>query len=199
MALWSKTDGIKSISVIDGGTGYTDGAGGVVTITAGTSGISGATATAQVVGGVVQGITVTAPGTGLTNDDVSDITISVPGGSGLTYVVRSSKPEWLVASSGVEDPADVSFVKTADKTDSDGVASPGWERIMTKKGYVAAVEILSAGTGYVTNGTYALTFTGGGGTGAAGTYDVLGSGVASIGVGTNGTGYFHVPTVSFTG
>lgn len=63
---------------------------------------------------------------------------------------------------------------------------------------VASVTIGSGGTGYVSPPT--VVFTGGGGTGAAGTAIINGSGVVTgVTVTSPGTGYTTAPTVSFTG
>lgn len=59
-----------------------------------------------------------------------------------------------------------------------------------------SVTIVTAGSGY-TNGTYALSFTGGGGSGAAGTYTVTGNTVTSISISNRGTGYTSAPSVGF--
>lgn len=62
----------------------------------------------------------------------------------------------------------------------------------------AAVGIGTAGSGY-TDGTHALTISGGGGTGAAGTATVVGGVVTSVQVTNAGTGYTANPTVTFVG
>lgn len=81
--LWATKEGpIGTITITNGGTGYTDGATQTVTFTGG--GGSGAAATANVVGGVVQSITISNYGDGYT----SAPTISVPGaGSGLAATI----------------------------------------------------------------------------------------------------------------
>jgi hypothetical protein len=58
--------------------------------------------------------------------------------------------------------------------------------------------ITNAGSGY-TAGTYALIFTGGGGSGATGNFTINATGnLASITILTNGSGYTSAPTLSFT-
>ena len=62
-----------------------------------------------------------------------------------------------------------------------------------KSGKVTNVTIVSGGTGFTAN---TLTFTGGGGTGAAATYTVSGTGaINSITITNAGSGYTSVPTV----
>jgi hypothetical protein len=63
-------------------------------------------------------------------------------------------------------------------------------------GGVTGVSITNAGTGY-TNGTYTLGISGGGGTGAAGTYTVSGNVVTAISITTQGSGYTSLPTITF--
>jgi hypothetical protein len=55
------------------------------------------------------------------------------------------------------------------------------------------------GSGY-TNGTgYALGITGGGGSGATGTFDVVGGGITNLQLTAGGSGYTSIPTISFPG
>jgi hypothetical protein len=56
--------------------------------------------------------------------------------------------------------------------------------------------ITNVGSGYA-NGTYALGFTGGGGSGAAGTYTIAGGALSSILITNKGSGYTSAPTLSF--
>lgn len=60
------------------------------------------------------------------------------------------------------------------------------------------VEINAVGDNY-TNGTFNLSFTGGGGTGAAGTVTITSGAVASINITNSGTGYTTPPTVAIVG
>lgn len=63
-------------------------------------------------------------------------------------------------------------------------------------GYVHSVDIVSGGTGYAASGT--VTFTGGGGSLAAGTYTSTGGVIDSITITVAGSGYTSAPTVSFS-
>lgn len=60
---------------------------------------------------------------------------------------------------------------------------------------VSAATISTAGTGG-TNGTHALAFSGGGGSGAAGTFTVSSGAVTAVAITARGTGYTSAPTVS---
>ena len=62
---------------------------------------------------------------------------------------------------------------------------------------IHSLVLTAAGTGF-TDGTYALTFTGGGGTGAAGTYTVVSGVVTSLSLTTEGSEYTSTPTITFT-
>ncbi len=62
---------------------------------------------------------------------------------------------------------------------------------------VGVVVVDAGGTGYTPDGTYNATFTGGGGTGATGTYVVSSGIVVSVTVTDAGTGYTSAPTVGF--
>lgn len=61
---------------------------------------------------------------------------------------------------------------------------------------IHSITLTAAGSGY-TNGTYSLSFTGGGGTGAAGTYTVAGNVVTSLSLTSVGSGYTSTPTIGF--
>jgi hypothetical protein len=63
-------------------------------------------------------------------------------------------------------------------------------------GGLTGANIISGGTGF-TNGTYSLGISGGGGTGAAGTYTCASGSVSSITITTQGTGFTSSPTLSF--
>lgn len=64
-------------------------------------------------------------------------------------------------------------------------------------GGVTSFTLVTAGSGYATPGTYALGLTGGGGSGAAGTYTVAGGVVTAIALTAQGVGYTSAPTLSF--
>jgi hypothetical protein len=63
---------------------------------------------------------------------------------------------------------------------------------------VANTTGLSGGSGY-TNGTHALGFSGGGGSGATGTFHVVGGIVVSVTITNPGSGYTSAPTITFPG
>lgn len=101
------------------------------------------------------------------------------------------------------------YLTTAEKNDTYGVdlaesqtsrsdgspAAPGWVRRVVKKGYVKDIIFGASGSNYP-DGTGALLFSGGGGTGAAG-YAVAEGGEIIDGVLTSpGTDYTSAPTIT---
>ena len=72
-----------------------------------------------------------------------------------------------------------------------------WDGTVNPTGGVRSVTVGSGGTGY-TNGT-AVTFSGGGGSGAAGTINVSSGVITSVSITSQGIGYTSAPTVSVTG
>lgn len=135
MPLWGKTDALASlpkyveigrlhgVTVLGGGTGYTNGATATVTITGG--GGTGATATALVVGGIVQSVTVTSGGYGYT----SDPTFSVPGGTGATFLAKRQPLNDLNANIVFVD--DTEAAVTAEKIK--GIHGPGWYKFVNRQ------------------------------------------------------------------
>lgn len=73
------------------------------------------------------------------------------------------------------------------------LAAPGFTA-QTATG-VSALTIANAGSGYA-NGTFALSATGGGGTGFAGSVTVAGGVITAVNVTNPGTGYTSAPTIS---
>ena len=63
---------------------------------------------------------------------------------------------------------------------------------------LGSLELVAGGTGY-TNGTFALGISGGGGSGAAGTFTVTGGIVTAVNLTNGGSGYTSTPTITFPG
>ncbi len=83
------------------------------------------------------------------------------------------------------------------------VAARHSESTCTTTGHVLAVRVATIAEGFVnsgwTNGTgYALIFSGGGGTGAAGTFDVVAGHIGNIVLSSGGNNYTSTPTVDFS-
>lgn len=135
MPLFGKTDAYASIpkyleigrilatSVVTGGTGYTNGATATVTITGG--GGTGATATALVSGGIVQSVTITAKGYGYTSTPA----MSVPGGTGATFLIKTEPTNDLAANIVFVDDTEAAL----DVNKSKGIHSPGWWKYINRQ------------------------------------------------------------------
>jgi len=80
---------------------------------------------------------------------------------------------------------------------STGLIEKVYAKQLLVTGNVAKVTVTTAGTGYTTSPT--VVFTGGAGTGAAGTATIASGGVTSVIITNHGTGYTSAPTMSFTG
>jgi hypothetical protein len=75
------------------------------------------------------------------------------------------------------------------------LAAPGFTK--QHETGVLSLTIANAGSGY-TDGTHALTATGGGGTGFAGTATVVGGAITSVAITNPGSGYTSAPTIVLT-
>lgn len=90
--------------------------------------------------------------------------------------------------------ADVSGVTIAEAQANTGIAHPGWVKTTVGTGPVTAIAVTAGGTGY-SNGA-ALTISGGGGSGAAGTIVVSGGAITGVVITAGGSGYTSAPTVT---
>jgi len=77
-----------------------------------------------------------------------------------------------------------------------GVGYTNYANVIITSGITNTSSIV-AGSGY-TNGTYNLIISGGGGSGASGTFTITGGGLASISIVSAGTGYTTAPILYFT-
>jgi len=219
---------VNSLTLTNGGSGYTD----VPTVVFTGTNTTIATATAVLAPTSVASITRTAPGSGytsaptvafsggggtgatgtafLTPTTVASITVS-PKGSGYTSV-----PGVVFSDGGAIGTAVLTATTIASFTVTAG--GSGYTSaptvVFTGGGFttvgagtavlaniVSSIAVTAGGTGYTSAPT--VVFTGGGGTGAVATA-FLGTGVdagkvVSINVTTQGTGYTSVPSISFTG
>lgn len=146
--------------------------------------------TASLSAGVVTLLTLSSGGTGYP-DGTFPLTISGGGGSGATgtFTALAGAVTSLALTSG-------GTGYTGSPTVSFPIPGTGAAINATEAGgAVTALAIVTGGSGYIP-GTYALSFTGGGGSGAAATYTVNPSGVvASTTITAPGTGYTSAPTV----
>lgn len=205
------------ITVTDGGANYTS----APTVTAYGGNGTGATFTATVLNGSVTSIRETNSGTGYEPGDIVQLYITGGGSDsnaelvavltsgGVTGVVITNPGSgydtgtWnLTFTGGGGSSATGTYTVSGGMVTSTAITAAG-------SGYTSAptvgfptpitstLTITNAGTGY-TSGTYALGFSGGGGTGAAGTYTIgVGGSITSTAISNNGSGYTSAPTVSF--
>jgi uncharacterized repeat protein (TIGR01451 family)/fimbrial isopeptide formation D2 family protein len=120
------SNGVTSINVTAGGTGYTNAS--TVTISGG--GGAGATAVATVVGGAVTAITVTNPGSGYTS--APTVTISI--GTGATTTSTRGNAETCTTSNIINSGATsgaFTFVVKVDSTAADGSTVTDTARVTT--------------------------------------------------------------------
>jgi len=114
------------------------------------------------------------------------------GTASYTITVSNPLPATTAINVSVADNLPTGFTYAAGSTVINGGASSD-----PCASCVAAVKVVSGGSGYTSAPT--VSFTGGGGSGAAATANVSGGVVTSITVTAGGTGYTSVPTVSFSG
>jgi hypothetical protein len=74
--------------------------------------------------------------------------------------------------------------------------TPILEAVLATSGVIDFLTLVAAGSGFPT-GTFPLSFTGGGGTGAAGTFTTSGGTITGISLTNGGSGYTSTPAVGF--
>jgi len=187
----------KTVSIINAGSGYTNGT-YPMTFTGG--GGSGAVGTVTISGGVVTSATVTNGGSGYTTSP----TIGIGGSPGTPTVaaVLTAFIGYAITSvtiietgSGYTSTPTITF---SGPTGTGGHTTVATATIDSTKSVNDYVTINNAGSGY-TDGTYPLVFTGGSGTGAAGNVYIVGGIVRRVVITNGGSGYLTVPSLSFTG
>ncbi|MBJ6725979.1 fibronectin type III domain-containing protein [Geomesophilobacter sediminis] len=185
-------NGLGTIAVQNGGSGYTTPP--AVTIT-GTS-TTPATATATITnvvdtltltGGGVTGVTVTTQGSGYT----AAPTVSFTGGGGGTGAAATAN---MVSGLSLTLTNGGTGYTTAPTVTITGGGGSGATATTTISQGVSAINVTTRGRGYTT--APAVTITGGGGTGAAATANLVGGRVNSITVTNPGSGYTSAPTIT---
>ena len=196
---------IPSISVVTSGSNYAAASTTVVLTSNNNNNSSGFSATANIVGGAVNTITINNGGYAF---------VSIPNITILSGVTNASG---LVGGSNYNNNTAGTFPLIISGGGGSGAAGT---YTVNASGVVASVSITSAGTGYssaptisitsgitgtsgmvagsgYTNGTFNLIISGGGGSGAAGTFTVSGGAVNAVTITTAGYGYTSAPTLSF--
>jgi len=198
---------LTSITLNSGGTGYTS-APVVVFDNVGTGG-SGATATATTLDGIITGVTITAAGSGYTSlpaisffggGSYVDTAVSITGGGGTGATATAT-----ILGGAISDVTVTAAGTTYASLTSLANRIPPFQtnindEISQSNADIAQIDIwmtTSGGSGYTSAPT--VTFTGGGGSGAAGTANISGGEVTSITMTNNGSGYSSAPSISYTG
>ena len=198
---------LTSVALTAGGTGYTS-APAVVFDNAGTNG-SGATATATVLDGIVTGVTLVTSGSGYTSLPVVsffgggsyvDTAVSITGGGGTGATATAT----LIAGAISDVTVTAAGTSYASLTSLANRIPPFQtninDEISQSNSDIAQIDVwltTSGGSGYTSAPTVA--FTGGGGSGAAGTANVSGGVVTSVTITSGGSGYSSAPSISYTG
>jgi hypothetical protein len=198
---------LTSITLNSGGTGYTS-APVVVFDNVGTGG-SGATATATTLDGIITGVTITAAGSGYTSLPAisffgggsyvdTAVTITGGGGTGATAtatILGGAISDVTVTAAGTSYASLTSLANRIPPFQTNIN-----DEISQSNADIAQIDIwmtTSGGSGYTSAPT--VTFTGGGGSGAAGTANISGGEVTSITMTNTGSGYSSAPSISYTG
>jgi len=183
---------VLSVNVTAGGSGYTS----VPGITLGAPQVQGgtqATAVATISGGAVVAISVVNPGSGYTS--APSVTFS-SGSATATAVLQTGTVNSVTltdAGTGYTSAPTITISAPPSGTTATAVASYNTFQTGT-----VAVLVTNGGTGYGSSGSFSVSFTGGGGTGAAGTAIVSGGQVVAVIMTNPGSGYTSAPTVSFS-
>lgn len=204
------------ITVTSGGSNYTS----APTVTAYGGNGTGATFSATVLNGSVTSIQETNSGTGYEPGDIVQLYIT-GGGSDSNAELMAVLTSGGVTGVVITNPGSGYLTGTYNLVFTGGGGSSAAGTYTVAGGIVTGTTISAAGSGYtgaptvsfptpvksvtITNagsgytpGTYSMGFSGGSGTGAAGTYTVDGTGVVvSTLMTVNGTGYLTAPTVTF--
>mgnify|MGYP000084185673 CR=1 FL=1 len=159
-----------------------------VTISGG--GGSGATGTTTVLGGIVNSISLTNPGSGYTSTPTV-----VLSGTGSASAAARLTPTTVSSISLVS--AGSGYTSAPDVVISGGGGTGATASAQLPPRGVGSVVMTNGGTGYTSTPTVSLT--GGGGTGATAVAVLSGGAVVGIAITNGGIGYTSAPTVSFTG
>ena len=190
--------GVTVIPVLTGGSGYTS----APTVTLSGGGGAGATATATVANGAVTTITITAAGSGYTS--APTVVFSGPGtgatasasvfglgAQGGAVTAASLLPDGRIAIGGNFTTYNSVTRNRIAILNADGTL----DTTFNPSGVVTGVTVSPGGAGYTA--VPSVTFTGGGGTGAAATATVVSGAVTAVTMSSSGTGYTSAPAVSF--
>jgi len=181
---------VSAFNLVSGGTGYTTAA---VTISGGGDDGIGAEATATIAGGVITGITLVSPGVGYTSTPTVTITGDGTGAAATATLSAAVSGTRLTSSGNCTAAPTVTIAPPP-------VGLQATASVIFGPGVVTGVTVSNpadpANTGY--SFADGISFSGGGGTGAAASAVVNGS-VTAIAVTNPGSGYTTAPAIGFSG
>jgi len=181
---------ISAIQLVDGGRGYASSP--VVTLTGGTP-TQPATAQAAIVNGRVVGVRVSDPGSGYQAPPAVGFAGGLGSSAAFTVGVLGSVASLVITSSGTGYTSAGSEAPVVTVSSSNGLSQFVGSVQVGADGAVSSVQVLNAGTGATAPPTFSITA--GTGSGAAVAAQMQFS-VATVTVGTGGTGYFTPPVVT---
>lgn len=188
----------KTISIVNGGTGYLNGTFPLVISGGGGTGAAG---TCTISGGIVTSATITSGGSGYT----SAPTISVDSSAGtptlaatLTAFIGYAISSFVVLNNG-SGLGTSPVVTISAPSGTGGHTATATVTLESSKSLNNMVGLTNNGGAGYTDGTYALICSGGGGTGVTGNVYVSGGKVIYVEVTNQGSGFTSTPTLSFTG
>lgn len=174
----------------------TGGSGSGATFNISTNGSGKITFGGMVAGGT--GYTVASPPTGISlGGNTCALTMSSPV---MGYMVNTANPLTLVTGGSnysSSSPPTISIPNSSAPTGTVGTGTTTVSGGGGALGTIVAINITDGGTGYTSAPT--VSFTGGGGTGAAATAIVPASSITGINLTNAGSGYTSTPTVTLTG
>jgi hypothetical protein len=165
--------------------------------------VSGAVATATATSGSITAITINNSGMDYISVPSVIITSSITSTSGLVggtgYVLANTQINISGGggSGAIITPIIGSGIITSLIVTNEGTGYSSIPTLTITSGITGTSNIVG-GSGY-TNGTYPLGISGGGGSGASGTFTISSGGLSSITIVNAGTGYTSAPTLSFPG
>jgi hypothetical protein len=186
------TGSVASVTLTDGGSGYATAP--IVTFGAPLPGGTQATGVAQISGGVITGVSITAPGSGYPFPP----SVTFTGGGGENAVGESVMTTVSVVYEVIMDNYGAGYTTAPSVTFSGGGGTGAAGTAVVSTGTVAGVIITNQGAGYLTAPT--ITLSGGGPTTPAVLTPVLAKGtVTGITLTDQGSAYTGQATVAITG
>jgi len=181
---------INAFNIATAGSGYANGTYNSVTLTGGSG--TGAVATVIVSGGGVSTVSVSNGGSGYTAGDVLSCQAASIGGTGTGFTLTVLNTEAMSADVSqtltVTQPV-INFPALGTKQFTSNDLNPGATGVQLTNNSISTFGAPTPGTGYTNGNYYAVTLTGGSGTGATATITIIGGVVTSVVPVSTGSGY----------